>query len=76
MKIWVDRAKCTGSGLCLEECPSLFSHDPKGKALIKQPDGTLVTGLENRVDVAPADQKAAQAAYDACPTSAIGISDE
>ena len=76
MKIWVDRAKCTGSGLCLEECPSLFSHDAKGKALIKQQDGSLVAGLENRVDVAPADQQTAKAAYDACPTSAIGISND
>jgi len=73
LKIWVDKAKCTGSGLCVEECPSLFSHDAKGKALIKQQDGTLVAGLENRVDVAPENHAVARAAFDICPTSAIGI---
>ncbi len=75
LKIWIDRAKCTGSGLCIEECPSLFTADAKGKGLIKTPAGP-VTGVENRVDVPLADQAIARAAYDLCPTSAIQIATE
>jgi ferredoxin len=75
LKIWVDRAKCTGSGLCIEECPSLFTADAKGKGMIKTPAGP-VTGVENRVEVAPADHAAARTAYDLCPTSAIHIATE
>lgn len=74
LTMWIDKNKCTGSGLCLEECADLFVHDERGKALIKHGD-QLVRGLDARVEISPEHQKAARAAYDACPTSAIGIAE-
>jgi ferredoxin len=73
LTVWINQDKCTGSGLCLEECPSMFVHNEKGKGRIKKADGSLVTGVENRVEVAPEHHKTVIAAFDACPTSAIGI---
>ena len=66
LTVWINQDKCTGSGLCLEECPSMFVHNEKGKGRIKKDDGSLV-------EVAPEHHKTVIAAFDACPTSAIGI---
>ena len=74
LTVWINRDKCTGSGLCIEECTGMFVHDKRGRAHLKQGD-QLVTGTENRVEVAPEHHKTVRAAYDACPTSAIGLED-
>jgi ferredoxin len=48
VKVWIDQDLCTGDGLCVEICPSLFGMSDDGLAYVKEehwpnllgPDGT------------------------------------
>ena len=38
MKVWIDQDLCTGDGLCVEICPSLFDMHDDGLAYVKEAD--------------------------------------
>ncbi|MFJ2667541.1 ferredoxin [Nocardia fluminea] len=61
MKIIVDRAKCTGLGLCESIAPDIFEVDDSGDLI----------PLHEQV---PEDQRAdVEAAISACPTAALRL---
>lgn len=61
MKIFVDRAKCTGLGICESLAPEHFEVDD---------DGVLVLLEENVTD---ADRQAVNEAIAGCPTEALKL---
>jgi ferredoxin len=34
IRVSVDRARCTGHGLCLRHAPEIFDHDDQGLAIV------------------------------------------
>lgn len=61
MKILVDRAKCTGLGLCESLAPEIFEVDDAGDLIL----------LREELDE---DQRAdAEAAISGCPTAALEL---
>ncbi len=43
MKVWIDQDLCTGDGICVEICPSLFDMHEDGLAYVKEAFGRLFT---------------------------------
>lgn len=62
VKITVNKAKCIGSGDCVETAPKVFAFDANGKSEVINP-----TGSEDRVIVSAARS---------CPVKAITVVDE
>jgi ferredoxin len=62
MKVAVDRAMCVGHAQCSAICPSVFSSDEMGYAVVVG-DGT----------VAPEDEDDALLAAESCPEQAISV---
>lgn len=60
MRVWVDEDACTGCGLCVDMCPSVFELDD-GVAFVAT--GRVPEGEEERVEDAA----------DECPVEAIVI---
>ena len=44
MKVWIDQDLCTGDGLCVEICPSLFDMHDDGLAYVKEADWNSLYG--------------------------------
>ena len=65
MKVEVDRSMCVGHAQCSAICPTVFSNDELGYAVVAG-DGT----------VAAEDEEDAQLAVDSCPEQAIAIVDD
>ncbi|MEZ0365152.1 ferredoxin [Mycobacterium sp. pUA109] len=61
MKIGIDRNRCEGHGLCVEQAPALFTTDEEGE-LINHHDGQ---NLPNHL------VGAARGALSACPVAAL-----
>jgi ferredoxin len=61
MKIEVDRAKCTGLGICEAMAPNFFEMDQSGELI----------QLSETVDVD--DVEEARAAVEGCPTEALRL---
>jgi len=38
VKVWIDQDLCTGDGICVEICPSVFDMHADGLAYVKEPD--------------------------------------
>jgi len=38
MRVWIDQDLCTGDGICVEICPSLFFMGDDGLAYVKDAD--------------------------------------
>ena len=64
MRVAVDRSMCVGHAQCSAVCPSVFSNDEMGYAVVLG-DG----------DVPAGDEEAAQLAVDSCPEQAISVVD-
>ena len=47
MKVWIDQDLCTGDGLCVEICPSLFDMHDDGLAYVKKADWKSLYGPDN-----------------------------
>lgn len=62
MKVSVDSDRCTGHARCADACPSVFSSDDNGFAVL------LVA------DVPSADEAAVLDAVAGCPEGAISVS--
>ncbi len=65
VKVEVDRSMCVGHAQCSAICPTVFSNDELGYAVVAG-DGT----------VAAADEEDAQLAVDSCPEQAIAVVDD
>jgi ferredoxin len=44
MKVWIDQDLCTGDGLCVELCPSVFDMHDDGLAYVKEADWKSLYG--------------------------------
>jgi ferredoxin len=60
--IVVDRELCMGSGMCIVYAPGTFAHDEETKAVVTDPDGDPIDAIRNAVQ--------------ACPTSAISLTED
>ena len=47
MKVWIDQDLCTGDGLCVEICPSLFDMHDDGLAYVKEVEWKWIKGHSN-----------------------------
>jgi len=47
MKVWIDQDLCTGDGLCVEICPSLFDMHDDGLAYVKEANWKSLYGPDN-----------------------------
>jgi len=61
-RIVVDRELCMGSGMCIVYAPGTFAHDDETKAMVVDPAGDPIESIRNAVQ--------------ACPTSAISLTDD
>ena len=61
-EIKVDRDLCMGSGMCIVYAPGTFAHDDETKAVVVDPAGDPIESIRNAVQ--------------ACPTSAISLTDD
>jgi ferredoxin len=39
MKVWIDQDLCTGDGLCVDQCPRVFTMLQDGIAYVQDEDG-------------------------------------
>ena len=46
MKVWIAQDLCTGDGLCVEICPSLFDMHDDGLAYVKEADWSSLYGRD------------------------------
>ena len=60
--IVVDRELCMGSGMCIVYAPNTFAHDDETKAVVVDPAGDPIESIRNAVQ--------------ACPTSAITLTED
>jgi ferredoxin len=60
--ITVDRELCMGSGMCIVYAPGTFAHDDETKAVVVDPAGDPIESIRNAVQ--------------ACPTSAISLTED
>ena len=44
MKVWIDQDLCTGDGICVEICPSVFEMHEDGLAYVKEADWPTLCG--------------------------------
>jgi ferredoxin len=61
-EIVVDRELCMGSGMCIVYAPGTFAHDDETKAVVVDPAGDPIESIRNAVQ--------------ACPTSAISLTED
>ena len=61
-EIKVDRDLCMGSGMCIVYAPGTFAHDDETKAVVVDPAGDPIESIRNAVQ--------------ACPTSAISLTED
>jgi ferredoxin len=86
LKVWIDQDLCTGDGLCVEICPSVFDMHEDGLAYVKEADWPTLSGpdgsprgepaykMAEGLAVIPAsDVEAAIEAAEECPGECIFI---
>jgi ferredoxin len=44
LKVWIDQDLCTGDGICVEICPSLFAMSDDGLAYVKEKEWSDLFG--------------------------------
>jgi len=82
LKVWIDQDLCTGDGICVEICPSLFGMSDDGLAYVKEkawatiggPDGgtdPALKGGDGTADVPAGDLGDAIDAAEECPGECI-----
>ncbi len=60
--VTVDRARCMGTGICVEFAPGTFAHDDQAKAIVLSPS-------DDPTDIIAS-------AVEACPTGALHLGPE
>ena len=58
MKVWIDQDLCTGDGICVEICPSLFDMHEDSLAYVQEADGPTLYGPDGSPKGEPALQMA------------------
>jgi ferredoxin len=54
MRVWIDQDLCTGDGICVEICPSVFDMHKDGLAYVKEADWPTLYGPSGAVVGEPA----------------------
>jgi len=54
VKVWIDQDLCTGDGICVEICPSVFDMHEDGLAYVKEADWPTLYGPSGAVVGEPA----------------------
>jgi ferredoxin len=44
LRVWIDQDLCTGDGICVEICPSLFGMSDDGLAYVKEKEWADING--------------------------------
>ena len=45
-KVWIDQELCTGDGICVEICPSVFGMHDDGLAYVKEVGWSSIMGAD------------------------------
>lgn len=75
MKVWIDQDLCTGDGLCVDICPSVFVMLDDGLAYVKDEDSVRSDpgGQAGIVALPKAHEAAVVEASQECPGECIFI---
>lgn len=73
MRVWIDQAYCTGSGLCEVIEPRVFAIGDDGLARVRRGDEILPPGPDNAVDVPPGCEDEVRDASESCPGGCIRV---
>jgi ferredoxin len=49
VRVWIDQDLCTGDGICVEICPSVFDMHDDGLAYVKEPDWPNLYGPNGEI---------------------------
>lgn len=73
MKVWIDQAYCTGSGLCELIEPRVFTVADDGLARVKRGEEVLPPGEDNAVEVPAGCEDEVRDASESCPGGCIRL---
>ena len=73
MRVWIDQAYCTGSGLCELIEPRVFAIGDDGLARVRRGDDILPPGPDNVADVPPVCEDEVRDAAESCPGGCIRV---
>jgi ferredoxin len=73
MRVWIDQAYCTGSGLCAAIEPRVFAIGDDGLARVRQGDEILPPGQRNTAGVPPGCEDEVRDASESCPGGCIRL---
>lgn len=73
MRVWIDQAYCTGSGLCELIEPRVFAIGDDGLAHVRQDDQVLPPGPEHAAVVPAGCEDDVRDAGESCPGGCIRV---
>lgn len=73
MRVWIDQAYCTGSGLCEAIEPRVFVIGDDGLARVRRGQTVLPPGPEGAVDVPAGAEEEVRDAGESCPGGCIRV---
>jgi ferredoxin len=74
MKVWIDQDLCTGDGLCVDICPSVFGMKDDGLAYVKEGGAVLEPGGRTSLALVPDGQEdLVRESAEECPGECIFI---
>jgi ferredoxin len=73
MRVWIDQAYCTGSGLCEAIEPRVFAVGDDGLARVRRGDEILPPGPDNAAEVPPGCEDEVRDASESCPGGCIRL---
>lgn len=73
MRVWIDQAYCTGSGLCELIEPRVFAIGDDGLARVRRGDEILPPGPDNAVEVPRGCEDEVRDASESCPGGCIRL---
>jgi ferredoxin len=75
MKVWIDQDLCTGDGLCVDDCPEVFTILEDGISYVRDEHGTRNDpgGASGLVTVKPPLERGVLNAAEDCPGECIFI---
>ena len=73
MRVWIDQAYCTGSGLCELIEPRVFAIGDDGLARVRHGADTWPPGPRNAADVPPDCEDEVRDASESCPGGCIRL---
>jgi len=73
VRVWIDQAYCTGSGLCELIEPRVFAIGDDGLARVRQGDDVLPPGQDNAAQVPAGCEDEVRDASESCPGGCIRL---